>query len=158
VVNVVLTSIPYTSGVTFYHPLRDLFKKELVTYAFEITQPSLIPLCGAYSSIPKHSPAAATSGRNITVGELMTQYFDSMEVQYPSTVSNVVRMGDRLKPSSSKTKTCSLCGLFIDEGANDLTLGAQGQQVEAGEMCYGCMRSTHGASRLASLLTINLGS
>ncbi|KAA8913239.1 hypothetical protein FN846DRAFT_930205 [Sphaerosporella brunnea] len=141
---------PGPFGITYYRPLRDVFKKELVTYISEIVTPPLLPLCVGFSSTPKHSAAAATSGKNITVGELMTQYFESMEAQYPSTVSNVVRMGDRLKlPGRGEEEdSCAMCGLLMDKGGNGLTLGAQ-EVVEGGErrkVCYGCMRATHGAS------------
>ncbi|KAI5797000.1 hypothetical protein FPQ18DRAFT_137516 [Pyronema domesticum] len=139
------TKSPY--GLKFLHPLRDVFKKELVTFVTEITEPPLVPLCIAYSLTPKHSAAAATSGRNITVGELLTQYFDNMELQYPSTVMNVVRMGDRLKPSNPEADPCTTCGLPADENSEGLTLGSREDTGEArGKLCYGCMRATHGAA------------
>ena len=102
-----------------------MFKKELATFVTEVVEPSLLPLCVAYSAQPKHSAAAATSGRNITVGELLTQYMESMEVQYPSTVMNVVRMGDKLKYANPDAEPCAICGLPADGGGNGLTLGEE---------------------------------
>lgn len=106
-----------------------------------MTEVNLLPLCIAYSAQPKHSAAAATSGRNITVGELLTQYMESMELQYPSTVMNVVRMGDKLKAKDGEP--CTICGLPVD-GRGNLTLGAEEECVPS-RLCYGCMRATHGA-------------
>ena len=121
--------------------------KELVTYAKEIVDPPLMPLCTAYSEEPKHSAAKATSGRNITVDELMTQYFEQMEAQYPAIVSNVVRTADRLKVEHPDAKACIICGLPGDGGNSGLTLGAETETEGASDgMCYGCLRSTHGAS------------
>lgn len=121
--------------------------KELVTYAKELADPPLISLCWAYSEEPKHSAAKATSGRNITVDELMTQYFEQMEEQYPSIVSNVVRTANRLKVEDPNAEHCVICGLPGDGGASGLTLGAQEETEGISDgMCYGCLRSTHGAT------------
>jgi cytoplasmic tRNA 2-thiolation protein 2 len=129
-----------------YHPLRDVFKKELATFVTEITSPPLTELCTAWSPTPKHSAAAATSARNITVGELLTQYFENMELQYPSTVSNVLRMGDRLKFAGGD-EMCRMCGLPVEAGGSGLTLGEEEEEVEEQrKLCYGCMRATHDAS------------
>ncbi|KAI5852254.1 hypothetical protein BZA05DRAFT_397335 [Tricharina praecox] len=142
-----LTQDGVHEGVLSYHPLRDVFKKELVTFVKDVVQPSLWGLCTAEEGRQRHSAANAISARNITVGELLTQYFETMEVQYPSTVSNVVRMGDRLKTVGEERRCCTLCGLSVDGGGNGLTLGAEenGDEVPR-EMCYGCLRSTHGAT------------
>ena len=133
----------------FYHPLRDVFKKELAVFVREIADAPLRELAIAHSDVPKHSVAAATSGRNITVGELLTQYFEGMECQYPSTVSNVVRMGDNLKVAETGEKPCVICGLPIEEeGGSGLTLGEEHDGTPR-SMCYGCARSTHGATQLS---------
>lgn len=124
-----------------------MLKKELVTYVSEITHPPLLPLCVAYSPQPRRSAAAAISGRNITVGELLTQYFENMEVQYPSTVMNVVRMGDKLKPSGPDAPPCTTCGLPLDGGGNALVLGAPDTGEAPSKQCYGCVRATHRASQ-----------
>lgn len=135
----------------FLYPLREVFMKELVVYARDIiVDPPLMPLCTEYSAEPKHSVAKATSGRNITVDELMTQYFEQMEEQYPHIVSNVIRTASRLKVQSPEAKACSICGLPGDGGKSALTLGDFGEDGEeasgASDMCYGCLRSTHNAS------------
>ncbi|KAI5787138.1 hypothetical protein EDC01DRAFT_174710 [Geopyxis carbonaria] len=133
---------PSPYGLKFLYPLRDILKKELVTYTSEIVEPPLMPLCIAYSSKPKHSVETATSGRNITVDELMVQYFESMEEQYPSIVSNVTRTADRLTAVDPDATVCKLCGLPGD-GSGGLILGVDESSTG---MCYGCMRSTHDAA------------
>jgi len=80
------------------------------------------------------------------MGELLTQYFESMEIQYPSTVSNVVRMGGKLRPADPEAKVCRICGLPVDDGGNELTLGADCDGQATSNMCYGCMRTTHGSA------------
>lgn len=128
--------------------MRDLFKKELVTFTSEILDEPIIGLCVGYSAQPKHTAAAATSGRNITVDELMTQYFEQMEQTYPSIVNNVVRTADRLTVVEKEAERCRICGLPGDGGLSGLTLGElPGEEGESG-MCYGCMRATYGAKEL----------
>ncbi|KAL7268955.1 Cytoplasmic tRNA 2-thiolation protein 2 [Rhizina undulata] len=152
---------PY--GITNTYPLRDILKKELATYV-TLTLPTsapLLPLCVAYNSQPKYSANAAASGRNITIDELMTQYFETIEEQYPSIVANVVRTaGKLLPPRTGNDLDCRICGLPGDGGGGELTLSAltlnsgvavkNGREenrsggVGEGRMCYGCARSFHG--------------
>lgn len=121
----------------------------------------LLALCAAYSAQPKHSAASAASGRNITIDELMTQYFESIETQYPSIVANVVRTAGKLKPpppGSADGGPCMICGLPGDGAGGDMTLSAltlnagvnEGEKPGNGnkrsDMCYGCARSTYGAA------------
>lgn len=118
-------------------------------FTTEILDEPIVDLCIAFSAQPKHSVAAATSGRNITVDELMTQYFEQMEMQYPSIVNNVVRTADRLTVVEQEAAACRICGLPGDGGLSGLTLGEL-PDAEASGMCYGCMRATHGASQQLS--------
>lgn len=139
------------AGMKMLYPLREVFTKELVLYTRDIASPPLISLCISYSSEPKHSAAKATSGRNITVDELMTQYFEQMEEQYPHIVSNVIRTAGRLKVQDPGAKKCGICGLPGDGGRSGLTLGEVDEEGEeavgkVSDLCYGCLRSTHGAS------------
>jgi cytoplasmic tRNA 2-thiolation protein 2 len=134
--------------VNFYYPLRDLFKKELVTYVSTIVEPRLLPLCVGYEHQPRYTQAAATSARNITVDELFTQYFESMQGQFPHIVSNVVRTAARLVPGDEGVKACRICGLPGDGGGGMEVLGSVVSDREKnGEgkegMCYACSRSTH---------------
>lgn len=114
----------------------------------------LLPLCVAYSAQPRHSAASAASGRNITIDELMAQYFESIETQYPSIVANVVKTAGKLQPlrGNADGEACSICGLPGDGAGGDMALSALTLNAGAGPgnkssaMCYGCARSTHGAA------------
>lgn len=151
------------AGVKFHYPLRDLLKSELVNYvSLELpgAPAPLLPLCVAYSAQPKHSAAGAASGRNITIDELMTQYFESIETQYPSIVANVVRTAGKLQPlrGNANGESCRICGLPGDGAGGDMTLSALTLNAQANDggkpdngnkrsgMCYGCARSTYGAA------------
>lgn len=139
----------YFAGIKFLYPIRELFTTELATYAGELLSPPLLPLCPAYSAEPKHTAAKATSGRNITVDELMTQYFEQMEMQYPAIVSNVVRTAGRLKVEDPDAEKCTICGLPGDGGRSVLTLGDEEEgEGEKHGRCYGCLRSMDGAAKV----------
>lgn len=131
-----------------------------VSLSLPASRGPLLPLCAAYSAQPKHSAASAASGRNITIDELMTQYFESIETQYPSIVANVVRTAGKLQPlrGSADGGHCMICGLPGDGAGGDMTLSAltlnaganEGEKPRNGnkrsDMCYGCARSTYGAA------------
>ncbi|KAI5841884.1 hypothetical protein DFP73DRAFT_555007 [Morchella snyderi] len=143
-------------GIEFRYPVRDLLKSELVNYV-SIPLPTspkpLLPLCVAYSSDAKHTVANAASGRNITIDELMIQYFNGIETQYPSIVANVVSTAGKLKPlrrPAGINISCKICGLPGDGAGGDITLSALTlnavDSVDAkSSMCYGCARSMHGS-------------
>lgn len=152
-----------SAGIKFHYPIRDLLKSELVNYV-SLTLPGspepLLSLCVAYSTEPKHSAAKAVSGRNITIDELMIQYFEGIETQYPSIVANVVKTAGKLEPPQGDVRkdSCRICGLPGDGAGGDMTLSALTlNETVSGEeksengnkrngMCYGCARSTHGAT------------
>ncbi|KKY20731.1 putative thiouridylase cytoplasmic subunit 2 [Diplodia seriata] len=73
---------PY--GIVFNYPVRDLLKKELVAHA-QLTDP---PLTGL---IHEEKPTqVSASAKNTTIDDLMKQYFESVEQDYPSIVANVM--------------------------------------------------------------------
>lgn len=80
-------------------------------------------------------------------------------MQYPSIVANVVKTAGKLQPlrGNASSDSCRVCGLPGDGAGGDMTLSALtlGGEVSGGElknrgkrsgMCYGCARSTHGAT------------
>ena len=139
---------PY--GVHFNYPLRDLLKKELLTYS-ELTSPPLTPLIMKQTS----SAQVSASAKNTTIDDLMSQYFESVELNYPSIVANVVRTSSKLRASqsSSSDTDCGLCGLPIPDGTSgiDSWAGDQQKNIEnaalptTSGLCYGCARTMHGA-------------
>jgi cytoplasmic tRNA 2-thiolation protein 2 len=131
-------------GVRFNYPLRDLLKKELITYATLISPPLtdlVIPQSPA-------SPIVASS-KSTTIDDLMTQYFESVEENYPSIVANVVRTSSKLRPHHVENDKCSVCDLPVQHNARGL-FGWGGDQGDTtaehkDSMCYGCARSTLGS-------------
>ncbi|KAJ4299751.1 Cytoplasmic tRNA 2-thiolation protein 2 [Kalmusia sp. IMI 367209] len=96
-------------GVTFNYPLRDLLKKELASYV-DIVGGSLPSL------VRESAPTQASmSSKNTTIDDLMKQYFESVEENFPSIVSNVVRTTGKLEatPSSAGTPRCDLCSMPV---------------------------------------------
>jgi len=138
-------------GVTFLFPMRELFKKELLPFAASVGLP-----------YRDDEIVAPTSTKDSSIDMLMKQYFQSVEVNYPSIVANVVRTSSKLIPlaEDASSSPCRLCGMLVAEG----TLGIlgwggyarreelhQATSVAVGgehglDLCYGCARSTLGSA------------
>jgi cytoplasmic tRNA 2-thiolation protein 2 len=138
---------PY--GVGFNYPLRDILKKELVTFSSLIIPPLMDLIIYQESSLN-----ISASSKDTTIDELMAQYFESVEKDYPSIVANVVRTSSKLQPLSlDETTDCGLCGLPVDEGTDGI-YGWGGDQNSVSRvaraidqdsiLCYGCSRSING--------------
>lgn len=124
-------------GIKYQYPMRDLLKKELVTYA-ETTEPPLTSLIVLQTSKPP------VSAKNSTIDELMTQYFESVEKEYPSIVANVVRTTAKLevRDRTIGSACCRLCELPFNKtgsGLDSTTLS----EVESDGLCTSCSRSLH---------------
>lgn len=137
---------PSPHGIDFYYPLRDLLKKELISYS-KYVEPPLTPLI-----VAEKAPSAVVSAKHSSIDELMRGYFEGVERQYPSIVANVVRTTDRLRaPESQATeKTCALCGLpMIGVGVDDgfAVGGSERAQGHGVDLCHGCARSFPQLSR-----------
>ena len=133
-----------SDGTNCTYPLRDLLRKELGAYA-SMTSPPLTPLiCEAPSQTP-------TSSKDTSIDNLMTQYFESVEQNYPSIVANVVRTSGKLMaPSTTEnTNRCALCGYPIineswggDQSDSTVSQLANGNRSERDKaVCYGCART-----------------
>ncbi len=139
---------PY--GMGFNYPMRDLLKKELVAFS-SLSTPPLSDLI-IYQIASSHISA---SSKLTSIDDLMVQYFESVEENYPSIVANVVRTSSKLKPLSGDVETaCGLCGLPVSEGTDGI-FGWGGDQnsdsrpvtesnSDHGVLCYGCSRSING--------------
>lgn len=138
---------PY--GIGFYYPLRDLLKKELAVFT-TLTTPSLTDLVLNQDKVSEVS----LSSKAITIDNLMTQYFESVEENYPGIVANVVRTSSKLKPLlEDGDKSCALCALPVTEGMDGIYgWGGDQNSVSRAErnnannsiLCYGCSRSING--------------
>jgi cytoplasmic tRNA 2-thiolation protein 2 len=132
-------------GVNFNFPLRDLLKKELVSYV-DMLDPPLTPLVDQEQQTP-----TSISSKSTTIDDLVKQYFESAEQTLPSTVANVVRTMSKLeaKPTSDADARCKLCKMPVSDGRFGIH-GWGGDQVDGladsssetrPGLCYGCTRS-----------------
>ncbi|KAH8588175.1 hypothetical protein B0O99DRAFT_656112 [Bisporella sp. PMI_857] len=138
---------PY--GIGFNYPVRDLLKKELVVFS-SLASPSLT------NWIISQEPAShiSASSKLTTIDDLMIQYFETVEENYPSIVANVVRTSSKLKPlNGEETSSCGLCGLPVSEGMDGIFGWGGDQNPDSrvrkgnenyGILCYGCSRSING--------------
>ncbi|KAF4308823.1 Cytoplasmic tRNA 2-thiolation protein 2 [Botryosphaeria dothidea] len=137
-------------GITFNYPLRDLLKKELVAHA-ELTLP---PLTSLYHA--QQPTQVSASAKNTTIDDLMKQYFESVEQEYPSIVANVVRTSSKLEPATAEDDRCQLCNMPVAGGRFGIHGWGGDQQdsstlhSDGGRLCYGCTRA---APQSASLLS-----
>ena len=140
-----LTADVFTEDIHCIFPMRDLLRKEITAYA-SIVSPPLTPL------ILEVSPKASASSKDTTIDGLMSQYFESVEQNYPSIVANVVRTSGRLNPPAM-LEGCRSCSICVDGvstvswggGQQDRVTSSQpadrdGQKV-ALALCYGCART-----------------
>ncbi|KAK5118980.1 hypothetical protein LTR62_000191 [Meristemomyces frigidus] len=111
-------------GIPFYFPMRDLLSKEIMAFTTLVESP-LDELVIQRASKP------IVSTKNTTIDDLMRQYFESVELEYPGIVANVVKTTGKLQapPLSEVEQQCELC---------DAPLA--GQAPERSRLCYGCIR------------------
>jgi cytoplasmic tRNA 2-thiolation protein 2 len=134
-------------GMNFHYPLRDVLKKELVSY-MNMAESGLAGLVHETSS---GVTMASMSSKNTTIDDLMKQYFESVEENFPSIVANVVRTTSKLevRPSATSDPRCSLCSMPVPGGQFGIH-GWGGDQQDGDDfastdikrnICYGCTRS-----------------
>lgn len=144
------------SGIDIAYPLRDLLSKEITTYT-EIASPSFDNLV-----LPRAPIEVSASSKNTSIDDLMAQYFQSVEENYPSIVANVVRTSSKLQApqAGADTLQCNLCDLPVEKGTDGIFGWGGDQSVDARErdaayhrnndrnpdgiLCYGCSRSVNG--------------
>ena len=144
-----LTSDSMTSeGLKINYPMRDLLKRELLLYT-TVTEPSLKPLLVDEDSLDN----VPVSSKDTTIDGLMSQYFASVEQNYPSIVANVVRTSGKLVAPTLQSDSipCGMCGLPVestskawagDQGSLPASSSEQSKLASRNEpLCYGCTRS-----------------
>jgi cytoplasmic tRNA 2-thiolation protein 2 len=133
-------------GLQFHYPLRDVLKKELISYV-NMADSDLASLVHETSGPTQ----ASTSSKNTTIDDLMKQYFESVEENFPSIVANVVRTTGKLqvRPDALSDPHCSLCSMPVPEGrfgihgwGGDQHDGSNAESEDTKRnICYGCTRS-----------------
>ena len=108
---------------SFYYPMRDLLSKEIAAFAGLLDPP--------IQHIEMNRPTTISS-KNATIDDLMKQYFESVEREYPSIVANVVKTTAKLQtPSPSQIEQqCELCATPLYARAPPKS-----------RLCYGCLRT-----------------
>ncbi|EWZ35051.1 hypothetical protein FOCG_11021 [Fusarium oxysporum f. sp. radicis-lycopersici 26381] len=130
-----------------YYPLREIFRNELVQY---------IDLVPSLKEVVPVNQAGAKAGnsvvshKDLSIEEVMTRYFDSVEEGYAGIVANVVRTTTKLDRVPGKS-FCGSCGMSLDAEGDSRWAGEIGDDAGdgpgaagAGRLCYGCKRSIHG--------------
>ncbi|KAH8169589.1 cytoplasmic tRNA 2-thiolation protein 2 domain-containing protein [Sarocladium implicatum] len=147
----VTTYDPLTPGLalsksTFpiYYPLREIFSGEVSTYV-SLTSPlsELTPKDGTGDG----TDAAVVSHKDLSISEVMTRYFSSVEGPYAGIVTNVVRTTGKLERPADQADaaSCGLCGIALDLTGNETWAGELGEEDAQGQrLCYGCRRSVNG--------------
>lgn len=136
-----------TQKTTFpvYYLLRDVFKREAITYT-GLVQPPIRDM------IQDAGPSSSTivSHKELSIEDVMARYFEEVEESYPSVVANVVRTSGKLTRVNDGD-ACAVCGMDADEQGDARWKGEIGEGLDdvkrmetAGRLCYGCERSIHG--------------
>ncbi|KAI1801628.1 hypothetical protein F4811DRAFT_533702 [Daldinia bambusicola] len=150
------TTTTQQTSLPIYSPLRELFRKEIVTYLVQILPPglasSLLPPAEA-AKLDGSTAAAVVSHRDLSIDDVLGRYFAEVEASYPSVVANVVRTTGKLvrvsegddhhhdhhhnterttaaaaSNGTERERThCALCGASLDE------LGDQRWRGEIGD-------------------------
>jgi cytoplasmic tRNA 2-thiolation protein 2 len=136
--------------IRIIYPMRDLLRKEIIEYTRMISPPidSLI-----YSPIsPTQVPV---SSKTNTIDDLMSQYFASVEQNYPSIVANVVRTASKLTlpPMTSSSLICNVCDFPTVRESQPWGGDQRSPTSDESEIipqttpvtCYGCARSINRA-------------
>jgi len=132
-----------SDAINCIYPMRDLLRNEIAAYA-GVTSPPLTRL------IPESSIQTPGLFKDITIDGLMSQYFESVEQNYPSIVANVVRTSGKLVPPvvPKNSRVCSICEHPIlanswggEQQAVGLSQSTNNNATENGKpLCYACAR------------------
>ena len=116
-------------GIQFYYPMRELLSKEIEAFA-SLVDPPLDDL------VLEEKTKPVVSTKNTTIDDLMKQYFESVQQEYPSILANVVKTASKLQaaPLRDVETQCELCEMPLD-----------GQAPKRSRLCNGCIRTlSHG--------------
>ncbi|KAK1659398.1 hypothetical protein BDP55DRAFT_563198 [Colletotrichum godetiae] len=126
-----------------YYLLRDVFRREVITYA------GLIPSLKDLAQEAGPSSNAVVSHKELSIEDVMARYFEEVEESYPSVVANVVRTSGKLTRESDGD-ACAVCSMDVDAQGDARWKGEIGEDIDdsrkrtAGKLCYGCERSIYG--------------
>ncbi|KAI1631244.1 hypothetical protein F4809DRAFT_658282, partial [Biscogniauxia mediterranea] len=141
-----------TVHIHVYSPLRELFRKELVSYLrgtpeLAAALPGLGLSSPSSSSAAAAAPAVVVSHRDLSIDDVVARYFGEVEAAYPSVVANVVRTTGKLlllrRPEEEGwgdeggrgggEEWCGLCGMGLDVEGSERWRGEIGEGEGEGE-------------------------
>ena len=139
--------------IEFLFPLQELLRKELVSYVDMLSSPLSLLLDTPTSTLPP-----SVTSKSTAIDDLMKQYFESVEKNYPSIVANVVRTTRKLKPLDfpADLRRCRLCSMPLlnqSAGISDQRNHEQDSSESFTEntkpsLCYGCTTIVPDAAEL----------
>ncbi|RYP73057.1 hypothetical protein DL769_004294 [Monosporascus sp. CRB-8-3] len=146
------------SSMPVYHPLREVFRKELDSYAAIAAPPLAELLPPSDPRGGRNGAGAVVSHKDLSIDDVMARYFGEVEQNYPSVVANVVRTTGKLSRAAGGGAGeqqgvgggCGICGVALDKSGDERWRGEIGEEMdETAEgwrrsLCYGCERSTRG--------------
>ncbi|GMM28204.1 Ncs2 protein [Martiniozyma asiatica (nom. inval.)] len=94
------------------HPLREVLHSELRVYA-EQEGIDLMLIEDARAIVKPE----AKSAKNKTVDELVSEYFQTIEIEYPEVVSTVEKIGGKLDGLKCEKSECPVCGKEVHDDA-----------------------------------------
>ncbi|KAK3374948.1 hypothetical protein B0H63DRAFT_261612 [Podospora didyma] len=155
------TAAAAAETVLIYHPLQDVLRKELTTYATLTSPPLTALISDLQDKTIATSSSAVVSHKDLSIEEVMFRYFAEVEENYPSVVANVARTTGKLlrldgtAGGENTTTWCGMCSMPLDEQGDKrwrgelgeeekTTTTANGTAATGGRLCYGCERTTLG--------------
>ncbi|KAI0540881.1 hypothetical protein GGR58DRAFT_511368 [Xylaria digitata] len=136
------------TSIPIYSPLREIFRKEILSY-LSIVSSSSSPFSDLFPFSSPHAAdgdtdrgaGAVVSHRDLSLDDVVTRFFVDVEASYPSVVANVVRTTgklNRIAPIVSGTRTnkdigvvgqqCGLCGVGPDLLGDERWKGEIGEE------------------------------
>lgn len=138
-------------SIQIYSPLREIFRKEILTYLSVAHSSAGRPLSdlffpsssgGEGRRESKSTLAAVVSHRDLSLDEVVSRFFADVEASYPSVVANVVRTTGKLNRAAAagagagdaeeeeeetRPPSCGLCAVRLDPLGDDRWKGEIGE-------------------------------
>ncbi|KAG7824162.1 hypothetical protein KL909_002160 [Ogataea angusta] len=115
-------------------PLRDVLALEIKAY---------VRFCGLQEMVATEASVKHKSAKNKTVNELVREYFETVESEYPEVISTVVKIGTKLDSPQGAAQQCILCheAIYRDPKTwlEQMSESANKQAQSDVPLCYGCL-------------------
>ncbi|KAG7698895.1 hypothetical protein KL930_002317 [Ogataea haglerorum] len=116
------------------HPLRDVLASEIKEY---------VRLGGLQEMVATEESVKHKSAKNKTVNELVREYFETVESEYPEVISTVVKIGTKLDSPQGMAQQCILCqeAIYRDPKTwlEQMSESANKEVQSDVPLCYGCL-------------------